>query len=62
MLWTMLSIGIILIWVLGMILAAKLADKSRGAEPLENCRRGAIRLSWKIRPVRGATLIPKAPR
>ncbi len=28
MIWTMLSFGIIIIWVLGMILAAKLTDKS----------------------------------
>jgi len=66
MLWTLLSLGIILIWVLGMILAARLADKSadqsRATDRLGNCRRGAIRLDWKIKPARGATLIPKGPR
>ena len=63
MIWTLLSFGIILILVLGMILAAKLGNNSwHGAEPLGNCRRGAIRPSWKIKPVRGAVLIPKGPR
>ncbi len=66
MIWTLLSLGIILIWVLGMILAARLTDKSaagsRDTESLGNCRRGAIRPAWKIRPVPGATLLPKGPR
>ncbi len=66
MIWTLLSVGIILIWVLGMILAARLADKSadqsRESGRLGNCRRGAIRMDWKINPARGATLIPKGPR
>ena len=66
MIWTLMSVGIILIWVLGMILAARLADKSsdqsRESDRLGNCRRGAIRLDWKINPVRGATLIPKGTR
>jgi hypothetical protein len=66
MLWTMLSVGIILIWVIGMILAARLGEKSsepsRESDRLGNCRRGAIRLDWKINPIRGATLLPKGPR
>lgn len=63
MIWTTLSLGIILIWVLGMILAAKLGNKSwHGAEPLGNCRRGAIKPSWQIKARSGATLIPKGPR
>ncbi len=63
MIWTLLSFGIIVILVLGMILAAKLGNKSLpGAETLGNCRRGAIRPSWKVKPIRGAALIPKGPR
>jgi len=66
MIWTLLSVGIILIWVLGMILAARLADRSadqsRETDRLGNRRRRAIRLDWKIKPARGATLIPKGPR
>ena len=66
MIWTLLSVGIILIWVLGMILAARLgaksSEQSRESDRLGNCRRGAIRLDWKINPVRGATLLPKGPR
>ncbi len=44
MMWTLLTLGIIIIFIAGMILAAKLADKysggSQGARG--NCRRGAI--------------------
>ena len=32
MLWTLLSFGIIVIWVAGMMVAAKLADKSGGQD------------------------------
>lgn len=66
MIWTWLSFGIIVVWVAGMVVAAKLADKSdrrsREADSLGNCRRGAIKLSCKMTPPRGATLIPKGPR
>ncbi len=63
MIWTLLACGIILLWVLGMILAARLGAASlpeRGR--LDNCRRGAIRPSWKSNPGRGATSVPKGPR
>ena len=64
MLWTLLSFGIIVIWVAGMVVAAKLADKSRGQsrEALGSCRRGAIRLAGSINPPPGAILVPKGPR
>lgn len=63
MIWTILACGIIMLWVLGMILAARLGDKSLSERSrLDNCRRGAIRPSWKINSVRGATLVPKGPR
>jgi hypothetical protein len=64
MLWTLLSLGIILILVLGMMAAAKLADKSGGQswETLGNCRRGAIRLPARINLQPGAILIPKGPK
>ena len=64
MLWTLLSFGIIVIWVAGMMVAAKLADKSGGQdrEALGSCRRGAIRLAGRINPPPGAILVPKGPR
>ena len=64
MLWTLLSFGIILILIVGMMVAAKLADKSSGQsrEALGNCRRGAIRLAGRLNPVAGAILVPKGPR
>ena len=64
MLWTLLSFGIIVIWVAGMMVAAKLADKSGGQsrEALGSCRRGAIRLAGGINPPPGAILVPKGPR
>ncbi len=66
MIWTMLSFGIIFLWVLGMILAAKLTDKSsrlaRWAGLRGNCCRGAVSPSWKMITLPGATLIPKGPR
>ena len=44
MMWTLLTLGIIVIFIAGMILAAKLADKSHGGSQVArgNCRRGAI--------------------
>ncbi len=50
MLWTLLSFGLILILVIGMMVAAKLADNTNGQsrEPLGNCRRGAIKLAGRI--------------
>ena len=64
MLWTLLSFGIIVIWVAGMMVAAKLADKSGGQdrEVPGSCRRGAIRLAGRINPPPGAILVPKGPR
>jgi hypothetical protein len=64
MLWTLLSFGIILILVAGMIVAAKLADQSNGQsrEALGSCRRGAIRLAGRINPDPGPILVPKGPR
>ena len=64
MLWTLLSFGIIVIWVAGMMVAAKLAEKSAGQsrEALGSCRRGAIRLAGRINPPPGAILVPKGPR
>ncbi|MFA4902658.1 MAG: hypothetical protein WC600_07920 [Desulfobaccales bacterium] len=64
MIWTLLSFGIILILIAGMMVAAKLADKSSGQsrEALGNCRRGAIRLAGNMHPVAGAILVPKGPR
>jgi hypothetical protein len=64
MLWTLLSFGIILILIAGMIVAAKLAEKSDGQsrEALGNCRRGAIRLAGRQNPLPGAVLVPKGPR
>jgi len=64
MLWSLLSFGIILILVAGMMLVAKLADKSGGQswEILGNCRRGAIRLPARINLGPGVWLTPKGPR
>ncbi len=64
MLWNLLSFGIILILIVGMMVAAKLADKSSGEdrEALGNCRRGAIKLAGRINPGPGAILVPKGPR
>lgn len=64
MLWTLLSFAIIVIWVAGMMVAAKLGEKSGGQsrEALGSCRRGAIRLAGRINPSPGAILVPKGPR
>ena len=64
MLWTLLSFGIIIILIVGMMVAAKLADKSgdQSREALGNCRRGAIRLPGRLHPGAGASLVPKGPR
>lgn len=64
MLWTLLSFGIIVLWVAGMMVAARLADKSGGQdrEALNSCRRGAIRLAGRLKPPSGAILVPKGPR
>jgi hypothetical protein len=50
MLWILLSFGIILILIAGMMVVAKLADNSGGQswEILGNCRRGAVRLPARI--------------
>jgi hypothetical protein len=52
MLWVLLSFGLILILVIGMMVAAKLAAESNGQsrEALGNCRRGAIRLAGRTNP------------
>jgi hypothetical protein len=44
MMWTLLTLCIIIIFIAGMILAAKLADKYSGGSQVArgNCRRGAI--------------------
>jgi hypothetical protein len=64
MLWTLLSFGIIIILVIGMMVAAKLADKSGGQsrETLGNCRRGAIKLAGSMHPLAGVIFVPKVPR
>jgi hypothetical protein len=64
MIWTLLSFGIIVILVAGMIVAAKLAGSPEGQsrEALGSCRRGAIRLARGINPGPGVTLVPKGPR
>lgn len=64
MLWTLLSFGIVLILVVGMMLAARLTDKSGGQsrEVLGICRRGAIRSTARLNPEPGAVLFPKGPR
>ena len=47
--WTLLTLGIIVIFIAGMILAAKLADKSNGGSQVArgNCRRGAINMAGR---------------
>lgn len=64
MLWTLLSFSIILILVAGMMVVAKLADKSGGQswEIPGNCRRGAIRLPARINLGPSVELTPKGPR
>jgi hypothetical protein len=64
MLWDLLSFGIVLILIAGMIVAAKLTDNSgdQSWEVLGNCRRGAIRLAGRINPEPGVVLMPKGPR
>ena len=64
MLWTLLSFGIILILVVGMILAAKLTDEfgDQSWEALGNCRRGAIRLASRINLPAGVIMTTKGPR
>jgi hypothetical protein len=64
MLWTLLSFGIILILVVGMILAAKLTDEfgHQSWEALGNCRRGAIRLAGRINLEPGEIFVPKGQR
>jgi len=49
MMWTLLTLGVIVLLIAGMILAAKLADKSHdGSQVVRgNCRRGAINLAGR---------------
>ena len=61
MLWTLLSFGIIVVWVAGMMVAAKLAEKSAGQsrEALGSCRRGSIKLAGRINPPPALSWSPK---
>lgn len=47
--WTLLGLGSIVIFIAGMILAAKLTDKSNGGSQVArgNCHRGAINLAGR---------------
>jgi hypothetical protein len=64
MMWTLLTLGIIVVFIAGMILAAKLTDKSHGGsqEVRGNCRRGAINLAGRKNLLPGAIFVPKGPR
>jgi hypothetical protein len=64
MMWTLLALGIMVIFVAGMMLAAKLADKSHGESQVArgNCRRGAINYADRKNLLPGAIFVPKGPR
>jgi hypothetical protein len=64
MLWTLLSFGIILLFIVGMMVAAKLAEMSSGQSrgSLGNCRRGATRVTGRVPPPPSGILVPKGPR
>ncbi len=64
MMWTVLGLGIMVIFVAGMILAAKLTDKSHdGSQEFRgNCHRGAINLAGRKNLLPGAIFVPKGPR
>jgi hypothetical protein len=64
MLWTLLAFGIILLFIVGMMVAAKLAEVSSGQSQgsLGNCRRGAIRVAGRGHLPPSAILVPKGPR
>ena len=64
MLWTLLALGIMVLFIAGMILAAKLADKSHGGSQVVrgNCHRGAINYAGGKNLLPGAIFVPKGPR